>query len=131
MRKIALVLAPALLATFMVASVMAENEGKAGMKVMGKSLGAAEKADDVAGLKKELQTLRDAAAAAQKQVPDHLRNQAADSADRKLFAEGISKLLGQIDASLALANAGKLAEAKASLAELKATRGDYHKKLKP
>lgn len=131
MQKITFILAPVLLTTFMATAVMAENEVKADMKIMGKSLGAAEKADDVAALKKELQALRDATVIAQKKVPDHLKNQPADSAERKLYAEGMSKLLGQIDGSLGLANAGKFAEAKATLAEIKATRGDYHKKLKP
>ena len=101
------------------------------MKTMGKHFSAANKTEDVATLKKELLSLRDATATAQKKTPDHLKNQPADSADRKLYAEGMGKLLGQIDAALVLANAGKLPETKAALAEIKATQGTYHKKLKP
>lgn len=131
MKKIALLLAPLMLTAIFSTAANAENEVKASMKNMGKALTAAEKADSAATLKKELTALREATLQAQKQIPDHLKTQPADSPDRKLYAEGNTKLLAQIDNALTLADAGKFDEAKAATAALKTTRNDYHKKLKP
>lgn len=131
MKKIGVLFGSLLLATTLSVTAQAENEVKNTMKTMGKSFTTAEKANDLAVINKELATLRESAAHVQKLVPDHLKNQPADSADRKLFAEGITKLLGQIDSAQALANAGKLDETKTALATIKSIRNEYHKKLKP
>ena len=101
------------------------------MKAMGKSFKSANKSEDLASLKSDLMALRTAAADAQKQVPKHLQDQAADSADRKLFAEGMEKLIKEIDATLEIANAGNFETTKANLAKIKAIQSEYHKKLKP
>lgn len=109
--------------------VHAENAVQADMKAMGKSYKAATKANDIASLKTELTVLRDAAKKAQTDVPVDLQKQAADSPQRKVYSEGIGKLLEEIDAALALANAGKLPETKAALDKIKTLQRDYHKKL--
>lgn len=131
MKKTTLILGSILLCGFISTAVHAENELKPDMKAMGKSFTATNKAEDIASLKKELTALRDATSMAQKKVPDHLKNQPADSTDRKLYVEGMSKLLTQIDASLVIAANGNFEESKASLAKIKAIQGEYHKKLKP
>lgn len=125
------ILTPLLFASLVCGTAFADNDVQISMKAMGKSLVAAEKADNAASLQKELTALHDAIIIGQKQVPEHLKNQAADSADRKLYVEGMSKLLAETDRALALAKENKLDESKAVLANIKALRGEYHKKLKP
>lgn len=55
------------------------------MRAMGKSLAAAERADTAAGLQKELTALRETIVAAQKQVPEKLKDQPADNPKRVVF----------------------------------------------
>lgn len=131
MKKTALLFCSALLATALSVTAQADNEVKTTMESIGKSFGTAEKSDDLAVIKAELATLRESVTLVQKLVPEHLKNQPADSADRKLYTEGLAKLLTQIDAAQAAANSGKLGETKVALANLKATRNEYHKQLKP
>jgi len=131
MKKTALLFCSAMLATALSVTVQADNEVKTTMKSMGKSFSSAEKTDDLAVIKTELAALRESATQAQKLVPEHLKNQPEDSADRKLYAEGLTKLLTQIDAAQTSANSGKLDETKLALANLKTLRTEYHKKLKP
>ncbi len=131
MKKFALLFGTLLLASSLSVTVQAENELKPMMKTMGKSFGTAEKSKDLAVIRKELATMRDTALKSRGLVPEHLQKQPADSADRKYYAEGIEKLITQIDGALALADAGKLEETKAALASIKSTRNQYHKRLKP
>jgi len=131
MKKAAPLIGTFLLALTLSVSAQAENQVKNTMKSMGKSFTTAEKADDLATIKKELATLREYALQVQKLVPDHLKEQPTDSADRKLFAEGISAVLEKIEKAQTMANEGKFDETKIALAEIKSTRNQYHKKLKP
>lgn len=128
MKKTTLLFCSALLASTLSVTAYADDEVKIGMKTMGKSFTTAEKSDDLTVIKKELATLRESTTQTQKLVPDHLKKQPADSAERKLYTEGMTKLLTQIDTALATS---KLDEAKTALANIKATRNEYHKKLKP
>ena len=68
------------------------------MKEMGKSYRLVMQDNDAASLQKDLATLRAAATNAQSAIPGNMKKQAADSADRKTFAEGMQKLIDQIDA---------------------------------
>ena len=99
------------------------------MKEMGKSYRLVMQDTDAASLQKDLATLRAAAAQAQSAVPDRMKKQAADSADRKTFATGIQELIDQIDVASKLANEGKVPEAKAEAAKLKDIMEEYHSKL--
>lgn len=112
-------------------SFAAENEVKAEMKTMGKSFKAANQMDDVNALKAELLTLRSNVLNAQKLIPNHLKDQAADSDDRKLYAEGMSALIKEIDSTITLAEKGDFDATKAGLAKIKDIQSKYHKKLKP
>lgn len=132
MKKTALLFCSALLTAALSVTVQAaDSEVQTTMKSIGKNFTAAEKSDDLAAIKVELAAMRESVIQVQKLVPEHLKKQPADSADRKLYSEGLAKLLTQIDAAQASANSGKLAETKVALANLKATRNEYHKKLKP
>ncbi|MDR3410992.1 MAG: cytochrome b562 [Formivibrio sp.] len=131
MKKTVALFCTALLTTALSINAYAVNELQPTMRSMGKSLSTAEKSDDLTVIKKELTVLHESALQAQKVVPDHLKNQPADSAERKLFTEGITKLLAQIDVAQAAANKGNLEETKLALENVKAIRNEYHKKLKP
>ncbi len=99
------------------------------MKEMGKSYRLVMQDTDAASLQKDLATLRAAAAQAQSAVPDRMKKQAADSADRKTFTTGIQELIDQIDVASKLVNEGKVPEAKAEAAKLKDIMEEYHSKL--
>ena len=99
------------------------------MKEMGKSYRLVMQDNDAASLQKDLATLRAAATNAQSAIPGNMKKQAADSADRKTFAEGMQKLIDQIDAASKLANEGKIPEAKAEATKLKDMMKEYHSKL--
>lgn len=131
MKKAATLLGTFLLAATLSMSVQAENAVKDTMKTMGKSFTTAEKSGDLSVIQKELAVLKQSLQQVQKLVPDHLKNQPADSAERKLFEEGIAKVLAKVENAQALAGSGKLDETKTALADIKATRNQYHKKLKP
>ena len=99
------------------------------MKEMGKSYRLVMQDNDAASLQKDLATLRAAATNAQSAIPGNMKKQPADSADRKTFAEGMQKLIDQIDAASKLANEGKIPEAKAEATKLKDMMKEYHSKL--
>ncbi|AJC66867.1 cytochrome b562 [Dickeya zeae] len=93
------------------------------MGAMAKSYKGASSATDAATLKADLLNMK---AHATKAKADPEFNNSPNS---KVFNEGLDKLLKQIDAAIALVDAGKLQEAKAATDELKKTRAEYHKKL--
>ncbi|KYQ98283.1 cytochrome B562 [Serratia plymuthica] len=81
-------------------------------------------------LKQSLQNMRAAALDAKQATPPKLENKAAGSPEIKDFQHGMDQLIGQIDQSLALANQGKLAEAKKIAQGFKQTRDVNHKKFR-
>ncbi|WP_431224847.1 cytochrome b562 [Serratia sp. L9] len=80
--------------------------------------------------KQSLQNMRAAATDAQKGTPPKLENKAPDGPEMQEFRHGLSTLIGQIDQSLALANQGKLEEARKVAQDFKQTRDTYHKKFR-
>ena len=130
MTKLFRFMLPFLFAGLFSGSVWADNDVQTSMRAMGKSLAAAEKADTAAGMQKELTALRETIVAAQKQVPEKLKDQPADNPKRVVYAEGMGKLLTETDRALALLKDNKLDEAKAVLATLKSLRGEYRQKMK-
>ncbi|GAB7215469.1 cytochrome b562 [Dickeya oryzae] len=83
------------------------------MGAMAKSYKGASSATDAATLKADLLNMK---AHATKAKADPEFNNSPNS---KVFNEGLDKLLKQIDAAIALVDAGKLQEAKAATDELK------------
>ncbi|VEA68394.1 Soluble cytochrome b562 precursor [Serratia plymuthica] len=81
-------------------------------------------------LKQSLQNMRAAALDAKQSTPPKLEGKAAGSSEIKDFQHGMDQLIGQIDQSLALANQGKLAEAKKVAQGFKQTRDVNHKKFR-
>ncbi|CAI0815256.1 MULTISPECIES: cytochrome b562 [Serratia] len=86
--------------------------------------------DSTDTLKQSLQNMRAAALDAKRGTPPKLEDKAADSPEMKDFRHGLDQLIGQIDQSLALANQGKLAEAKQVAQGFKQTRDANHKKFR-
>lgn len=70
------------------------------------------KTDSTDTFKQSLQNMRAAATDAQKGTPPKLENKAPDSPEMKEFRQGLATLIGQIDQSMALANQGKLEDAR-------------------
>ena len=88
------------------------------------------KTDSVDKLKQSLENMRAAATEAQKATPPKLKSKASDSAERVSYREGMTLLISQIDQSLALANQGKLEEARKVAKDFKQTRDTNHKKFR-
>ncbi|AGO57144.1 putative soluble cytochrome b562 2 [Serratia plymuthica 4Rx13] len=86
--------------------------------------------DSTDTLKQSLQNMRAAALDAKQSTPPKLEDKAAGSPEIKDFQHGLDQLIGQIDQSLALANQGKLAEAKQIAQGFKQTRDVNHKKFR-
>ncbi|WP_114192532.1 cytochrome b562 [Edaphovirga cremea] len=88
------------------------------------------KTDSLDIFKKSLQTMRTAAQDAQKATPPKLKDKPADSPEMKDFRQGLDTLIGQIDQSMALAEQGKLEDARKVAQEFKETRNANHKKFR-
>jgi len=86
--------------------------------------------DSTDTLKQSLQNMRAAAVDAKQSKPPKMEDKANDSPEIKDFHHGLDTLIGQIDQSLALANQGKLAEAKQVAQGFKQTRDTNHKKFR-
>lgn len=77
-----------------------------------------------------LEEMHKAATDAKKGVPVKLENEPANSPKLKEFQSGIQDLIVEIDKAKALAQAGKLDEAKAHAAKMKDIRDVNHKKFR-
>lgn len=100
------------------------------MDILKGGLRTVTKTDDVAEFKKALTDMRGAAENAKTQTPDKLKGQPADSAGVKDYHAGLDKLIGQIDASMKLAEAGDMAGAKEEAKKFADTRNENHKKFR-
>ncbi|EKN3600176.1 cytochrome b562 [Yersinia enterocolitica] len=100
------------------------------MDTIAENYGKVLKADSTDVIKKGLQAMRVAALDAQKGIPTKLKNKAEDNPEVKDFRHGLDLLIGQIDGALALADQGKLDEAKKAAQDFKPTRDTYHKKYR-
>ena len=100
------------------------------MKAIAKSYRTVLNADSPEAFKQGLTTMKQEAQLAQKGVPDKLEGKSPDSPEMKDFRHGLDELIGEIDAAQALADAGKLDQAKQAAEQFKATRDEYHKKYK-
>ncbi|MFC0228139.1 cytochrome b562 [Serratia aquatilis] len=88
------------------------------------------KTDSVDTFKQSLQKMRDAATDSMKGTPPKLGNKAPDSPEMQGFRQGLTTLIAQIDQSMALANQGKLEDARKVAQEFKQTRDTNHKKFR-
>lgn len=96
--------------TLAMAASVADN-----MDTIAENYGKVLKADSTDVIKQGLAAMRVAALDAQKGIPTKLKSKAADSPEVKDFRHGLDLLIGQIDGALALADQGKLDEAKKPL----------------
>lgn len=88
------------------------------------------KTDSTDTFKQSLQNMRAAATDAQKGTPPKLESKAPNGPEMMEFRQGLATLIGQIDQSLALANQGKLEEARTVAQGFKQTRDTNHKKFR-
>ncbi|AHM71873.1 cytochrome b562 [Yersinia hibernica] len=100
------------------------------MDTIAENYGKVLKADSTDVIKQGLQAMRVAAQDAQRGIPTKLKDKAADSPEVKDFRHGLDLLIGQIDGALALADQGKLDDAKNAAQDFKPTRDTYHKKYR-
>jgi len=100
------------------------------MDILKGALRTVQKTDDKAEMVRALTDMRTAAADAKTHTPDKLEGQAADSAQMKDYHAVLDTLIGQIDDSLKLANAGDLAGAKEEAKKFAATRNAGHKQFR-
>lgn len=129
MKKSLTLLSALLASTILIAPAFAAVDVEDAMKDMSKSYRLIMKDSDAASLKKNLTTFRAAAVEAQSGIPGKMKKQPADSAERKTYAEGIQKLINQVDVASKLADEGKVPEAKAEAAKLKDLMKEYHSRL--
>lgn len=100
------------------------------MDILKGALRTVQKTDSQAEMVRALTDMRTAAADAKTHTPDKLKGQAADSDQVKDYHADLDTLIGQIDDSLKLANAGDLAGAKQEAKKFAATRDAAHKKFR-
>ncbi|KGT94343.1 cytochrome B562 [Erwinia typographi] len=116
--------------TLLFSSVSAMASLDDDMDILKGGLRTVTKTDDVAEFKKALTDMRGAAEDAKTQTPDKLKGQPSDSPEMKDYHAGLDKLIGQIDSSMKLADAGDLAGAKAEAKKFADTRDENHKKFR-
>ncbi|WP_145507840.1 cytochrome b562 [Yersinia alsatica] len=100
------------------------------MDTIAENYGKVLKADSTDVMKQGLAAMRAAALDAQKGIPTKLKSLGEGSAEVKDFRHGLDLLIGEIDQAKALADQGKLDEAKQAAQGFKATRDIYHKKYR-
>ena len=129
MNKIASICCTLLFSANMAVPLLAHASVEADMKAMSKALRSASTATDAATMQSSLAALKEATLKAKSDVPDGMKDQAADSPARKTYTEGLDSVLQQVDAAKALIDAGKLDEAKAAIKAINDTKKSYHQKL--
>lgn len=117
-----------LLSSLLISSVQAADVGQS-MKEMGRQYRLVMKDTDANTLRQDLGNLKIAAQVAATGVPDNMKNQPADSPNRKAFSQGMQEFIAQIDVADQLAKAGNLDQAKVEAAKLKDLMKEYHGKL--
>lgn len=117
-----------LISSFCIGSVQAADVGQS-MKDMGKQYRLVMKDTDATTLQQDLGNLKIAAQAAAAGVPDNMKDQPADSPDRKAFTQGMQEFIAQVDVVDQLAKAGHVDQAKTEAAKLKDLMKEYHGKL--
>ena len=128
MRKLLIaMLSSALLCTS--AAALAQDLS-ADMDVLKGASRVVQKTDDKAEMVKALTDMRAAASDAKTHTPDKLQGQPADSEQVKQYHGLLDRLIGKIDASLKLANAGDLAGAKEQAKGFDAIRNEGHKQFR-
>ncbi|MFG1173259.1 cytochrome b562 [Erwiniaceae bacterium CAU 1747] len=128
MRKILIaMLSSALLCA---ASPLLAQDLEGDMDVLKGALRTVEKTDNKAEMVRALSDMRTAASDAKTHTPDKLDGQPADSPEVRDYHAQMDKLIGQIDTSLKLANAGDLAGAREEAKKFAATRDEGHKKFR-
>lgn len=116
--------------TLLLSSVSAMASLSQDMDVLNSGLVTVNSTNDIAQLKKALTDMRSAAENAKTQTPYKLAGQPSDSPQMKGYQAGLDKLIGQIDSSIKLADAGDLAGAKAQAKKFAETRDENHKKFR-
>ncbi|CNH91222.1 putative cytochrome [Yersinia aldovae] len=111
--------------TVAMAASVADN-----METIAENYGKVLKSASTDVVKQGLEAMRAAAQDAQKGIPTKLKSKGEGSAEVKDFRHGLDLLIGQIDGALALANQGKIDEAKKAAQDFKLTRDTYHKKYR-
>ncbi|KAA8999225.1 cytochrome b562 [Affinibrenneria salicis] len=100
------------------------------MDIIADNYASALKADNAGDFQQSLQKMRAAALDSRQKTPPVLDGKAEDSAEMKDYRHGMDILIGQIDQAQALANQGKLEDAKRLARDFKQTRDLYHKKYR-
>ncbi len=113
-----------------VSQLAAANDVAGHMDTLAENYGLVLKADSPQSMAQGLQAMRVAVQAAQQGIPSKLEGKSPDSPEVQDYRHGLMLLLGQIDQAIALAEEGKLTEAKALAQEFKQTRDTYHKKYR-
>lgn len=129
MKKCITLISSVLLSTILMTPAFAAVEVRDAMKEMGKNYRLVMTDTDTVSMKKDLTSLRAAAVLARTGIPGRMKDQPADSADRKAFVEGLTRLIAQIDIASKLADEGKLTESKTEAAKLKELMKEYHTKF--
>lgn len=93
MNKIASICCTLLFSASMAVPLLAHASVEADMKAMSKALRSASTATDAATMQSSLAALKEATLKAKSDVPDGMKDQAADSPARKTYTEGLDSVL--------------------------------------
>ena len=109
---------------------IAGKDLSASMEVIASNYRIVLETDSLQEFKQALKTMKTAALDAQKSRPPKLQNEAVNSADMNDYRCGLSVLIGLIDKTAQLANAGQLQQARQMARNFEETKKEYHRKYK-